>query len=123
MSRLDDKLYYFAKITIEAETPLVLASGKSGNLFDVELVRDANGLPAIPGTTLTGIIRHAVARKNKELTEKIFGSIKDNSDRNVSAFECSWGYVHNSLNSCTKDFLLEAKIKEDLILKELQLMI
>lgn len=119
MSRLEDRLYYFAKITIEAETPLVLASGKSGNLFDVELVRDANGLPAISGTTLTGIIRHAVSRKNKELAEKIFGSINDKADRNVSAFECSWGYVHNSSNSCTKDFLLEAKIKEDSILKEL----
>lgn len=119
MSRLEDKLYYFAKITIEAETPLVLASGKNGNLFDVELVRDANGLPAIPGTTLTGIIRHVVSRKNRELAEKIFGSIKDNSDRNGSAFECSWGYIHNSSNIYTKDFLSEEKIKEDLILKEL----
>lgn len=119
MSRLEDKLYYFAKIMIEAETPLVLASGKSGNLFDVELVRDANGLPAIPGTTLTGIIRHAVSRKNKELAEKVFGSIKDNSDRNVSAFECSWGYVHNSLNSCTKDFIQKKEIENDSILEEL----
>lgn len=119
MSRLEDRLYYFAKITIEAETPLVLASGKSGNLFDIELIRDANGLPAISGTTLTGIIRHAVSRKNNELAEKIFGSIKDNSDRNVSAFECSWGYVHNSSNSYSKDFIPKEKIEDDSVLSEL----
>lgn len=119
MSRLKDKLYYFAKITIEAETPIVLSSGINGVLFDNELVRDANGLPAIPGTTLTGIIRHSVARKNKELAEKVFGSINENADRNVSAFECSWGYVHNSHNKMEKNFLPNSKIEKDPILKKL----
>lgn len=119
MSRLKDKLYYFAKITIEAETPIVLSSGINGVLFDNELVRDANGLPAIPGTTLTGIIRHSVARKNKELAEKVFGSINENADRNVSAFECSWGYVHNSHNKMEKNFLPNSKIEKDSILKKL----
>lgn len=119
MSRLEEKIYYFAKVTIEAETPLVLASGKSGNLFDIELVRDANGLPAIPGTTLTGLIRHGISKENKELAEKIFGSINDNVDRNASAFECSWGYVHDSSNNCKKDFIPNEKIKNDSILNEL----
>lgn len=119
MSRLEDRFYYFAKITLEAETPLMLASGKSGIFFDVELVRDANNLPAIPGTTIVGLLRHSISQKHPELVDSLFGQINDSRKRNISALECSWAYVHDSNNKYHKSFIPREQISKDSILKEL----
>ena len=119
MSRLDNTLYYYAEVTIEAQSPLVLASGKSGNFFDVELVRDANGLPAIPGTTLAGILRHSFqSEKGEKCAEQIFGYQKEN-EGNSSSLEVSWAYVHDSKNKYHKSFYTKDNIDKDRILKEL----
>lgn len=119
MSRENKKYYYYAEITIEAATPLVLASGKAGNFFDVELVRDANGLPAIPGTTIAGILRHAVLeRKDKKIESQLFGYQNEN-DGCSSSLEVSWAYVHDSKNKIHKSFYLKSEIEDDPILKEL----
>ena len=120
MSRLNDSLYYYAEVTIEAVSPLVLASGKDGNFFDVELVRDANGLPAIPGTTIAGILRHAVQKeKGETVAKQIFGSMDSKADRNSSALETSWAYVHDSKNCAHKFFYPREEIEKDSILNEL----
>lgn len=119
MSRLDNKYYYYAKVTIEALSPLVLASGKSGNFFDVELVRDANGLPAIPGTTIAGILRHAVQKeKGEEIANQLFG-YQCRKDGKSSSLEVSWGYIHDSNNGIHKSFYSKEEIEKDAILKEL----
>ena len=119
MSRLNEKLYYFASITIEAVSPLVLASGKSGNFFDVELVRDANGLPAIPGTTLAGILRHALQKeKSVDFANKIFG-YQNRNDGKSSQLEVSWAYIHDSKNLIHKSYYSKDAIEQDPILKEI----
>lgn len=121
-SRLDEKLYYYAEITVEALSPLVLASGKSGNFFDVELVRDANGLPAIPGTTIAGILRHAVQELNGKnginVANELFG-FQNGDEGRRSSVEVSWAYVHDSENKYHKSFYPREKIEKDLILNEL----
>lgn len=119
MNRENKKYYYYAEITIEAATPLVLASGNTGNFFDVELVRDANGLPAIPGTTIAGILRHAVLeRKGKDIEARLFGFQNEN-DGFSSSLEVSWAYVHDSKNKIHKSFYSKTEIEDDSILKEL----
>ena len=119
MSRLNENLYYYAEVTIEAVSPLVLASGKSGNFFDVELVRDANGLPAIPGTTIAGILRHALQEElGKERTDKVFG-YQTRKNGISSSLEVSWAYVHDSKNCIHKSFYSRDDIEKDSILKEL----
>ena len=119
MNRLNKNLYYYAEVTIEAVSPLVLASGKSGNFFDVQLVRDANGLPAIPGTTIAGILRHAFQEElTKEDAEKIFG-YQTKKNGVSSSLEVSWAYVHDSKNCIHKSFYSRDDIKNDSILNEL----
>lgn len=57
------KLYafrYLARIVLQAETPLSIGSGESNIQTDSPVIRDINGLPFIPGTSLAGILRHAV---------------------------------------------------------------
>lgn len=67
-----------ARVTIEAETPLAIGSGKKSILTDATINRDANDLPFIPGTTLAGLIRHAI---DEELAERLMGFIKKKNDK------------------------------------------
>jgi CRISPR/Cas system CSM-associated protein Csm3 (group 7 of RAMP superfamily) len=119
MSRFNEKFYYYADITIEALSPLVLASGKTGIFFDVELVRDANGLPAIPGTTIAGILRHAIQKeKGNDFVNKLFG-YQNKTDGKSSRLEVSWAYVHDSKNCIHKSYYSKEAINQDPILKEI----
>ena len=48
--------WHVVRVTLQALSPLSCASG-IGELSDVALVRDANGLPMIPGATLQGLLK------------------------------------------------------------------
>ena len=49
---------FLARIIIEAKTPLNIGSGVKGIKSDSLVLRDINGLPFIPGTTIAGLLRH-----------------------------------------------------------------
>lgn len=49
-----------ARIIIEAKTPLNVGSGNKGIKSDSLVLRDINGLPFIPGTTIAGLLRHTL---------------------------------------------------------------
>ncbi len=51
---------YLARIVLEAKTPLFAGSGESSLLSDAIVQRDAYGFPMIPGTSLAGVLRHAI---------------------------------------------------------------
>lgn len=55
---------FLARVVIQAETPLVIGSGSKNFLTDAEILKDFNGLPYIPGTTLSGIVRHTYDMEN-----------------------------------------------------------
>ena len=67
-----------ARVTIEAATPLAIGSGKKSILTDATINRDANDLPFIPGTTLAGLIRHAI---DEDLADRLMGFIKKKNDK------------------------------------------
>ncbi len=81
MSRNFDKRL-LARIIIEAETPLIIASGNKNELTDAEILRDVNGLPYIPGTSIAGVIRHSI---DTELADRFFG--EDDSNGNPHGSE------------------------------------
>lgn len=70
---------YIARIIIEAETPIAVGSGTKNLTKDRPVAKDANGLPYIPGTSLAGVLRHAIyahaAENNLDLDrlDDIFG--------------------------------------------------
>ena len=66
---------YLLRIILEASTPLQIGSGEKGIKTDSLVVRDVNGLPFIPGTTLAGLIAHSLG----EGKEKIMGSQENGS--------------------------------------------
>ncbi|OQX77915.1 MAG: hypothetical protein B6D61_06455 [Bacteroidetes bacterium 4484_249] len=51
---------YIARIVLEAETPLFVGSGESTLLTDAIVQKDIHGFPMIPGTSLAGVLRHAL---------------------------------------------------------------
>src|SRR5574344_20880 len=78
----DKSLYrycFISRIVIEAVTPLAVGSGDKDIITDARVAKDVNGLPYIPGTSLAGIIRHAVGENNSE--SHIWGFQKRNGGR------------------------------------------
>ncbi len=73
---------YIARIVLEAETGLFVGSGEASLLKDALVQKDVHGLPMIQGTSLTGVLRHALEdndKSNKELWNDIFGFQKPKS--------------------------------------------
>lgn len=67
---------YIARIILEAETGLFVGSGKSSLMKDALVQKDVHGLPMIQGTSLTGVLRHALEEndtKKSEVWNDIFG--------------------------------------------------
>ena len=57
MNRLQRSVLHIARFTLEARTALSIGTGGPDGTYDHPIVRDANGLPAIPGTSLAGVLR------------------------------------------------------------------
>ena len=75
MTQFNNQYRYLAQITIEATTPLQIGSGEKGIKTDSLVVRDVNELPFIPGTTLAGLIAHALGKGK----ENLMGSLQEGS--------------------------------------------
>ena len=50
---------FLARVVIEAATPLAVHSGEKNFLTDAVVMKDVNGLPYIPGSSIAGVLRHA----------------------------------------------------------------
>lgn len=67
---------YIARIVLEAETGLFVGSGEASLLKDALVQKDIHGLPMIQGTSLTGVLRHALEDNDPEkstIWKEIFG--------------------------------------------------
>ena len=62
-----------ARVLVEAATPLAVGTGESNILTHSEVIVDVNGLPYIPGTSLTGVIRNTI--KDAPAVDRVFGRV------------------------------------------------
>lgn len=95
--------FYSALITLECQTPLSIKSDESDLTIDTRLVRDANGYPIIPGTSIAGVLRSIaseMANQEKNSTEvaKLFGQAENKDTDSPSQIQVSFGFVHNANN-------------------------
>lgn len=51
---------YIARIKVKATTPLFVGSGAASLITDSLVMKDHYGLPMIPGTSLSGVLRHSL---------------------------------------------------------------
>ena len=72
MEQENNRYVHLARVVVEADTPIAIGTGREDIVTDAPVVRDVNGLPYIPSTSLTGVIRHAL-RIGKEDKNVVFG--------------------------------------------------
>lgn len=107
MSTAQWPVLHVARLTLETLTPLSVSTGSPDGVFDTALVLDANGLPALPGTSLAGVLRQACrAGSGQETTERLFGYQKRGNDAAPSRVQVSWGCIQDSTGKPVEGLLL-----------------
>lgn len=79
MEKVKYQYRFIARIVLEAKTPLVIGSGNKDIYTDATIAKDVNGLPYIPGTSIAGVVRHALGLTDKE--DNFFGYQKGEKGR------------------------------------------
>jgi CRISPR/Cas system CMR subunit Cmr4 (Cas7 group RAMP superfamily) len=89
-------LIQIARVVVETEGPISIGSGETDVFFDMPIVRDANNLPYLPGTSVAGVLRHLLSPHFDEPTlEEVFG-IQRGSDGQVARLIFSSGHLIGS---------------------------
>lgn len=110
--------FHLARFVLEAETAFAVNSGLRDGAFDSVIVKDANGLPTIPGTSLAGVLRHHYAALiGQREADSLFGFM-DKDEGEASRLHISWGYIHNSHNQAVEGICY--KLEQDPLLERLQ---
>lgn len=88
---------YVLRATVEFTTPFLIGAGREGDFSDAIFVADANGLPAIPGSSLAGVLRSAFRDhvKDTERENRLFG-FQNGAEGSGSRLLVSWGCIHDS---------------------------
>ena len=100
-----------ARIVLEAVSPLSVASGRASLRFDTAVVRDANDLPTIPGSSLAGVLRHLYTEAHGEAAARaLFGYAHQQGENEredaPSRLSVSWGAVLDSEGRAVEGLLL-----------------
>jgi CRISPR/Cas system CSM-associated protein Csm3 (group 7 of RAMP superfamily) len=99
---------YIARFVVEAQTALFVGSGEASLLKDALVQKDHNGLPMIQGTSLMGVIRHALedANPNSNIWDDLLGyQNKDNNEGKGSRIIISSAYMLISKNNIANGLL------------------
>ena len=107
---------YMARVTIEFMTPFHVGSGREDDVADAAVVRDANGLPALPGSSLVGVIRSAYAKlAGESASDDVFGFQKGH-DGSGSRLRTSWGCIHDASDTPVESVVKEDRWRSDAVL-------
>lgn len=91
---MSEMMRHCARVSLEMTGPFLVGSGELDDFVDAMPVVDARDLPAIPGTSLAGILRHAYGTAFGETdTNSLFGGA--GVDGNGSRLWVSWAHIHN----------------------------
>ena len=119
---LQNPLRFVARVGIEFETPFIIGGGSDDLFFDDVFVADVNGLPALPGSSLAGILRHAWVEAGHGDGNGLFGYQKGDKGQG-SRLSVSWGCIHGSQNRPVEGILYDhLTIATDPVLSEARLM-
>lgn len=100
------KHFYLARFTLETVTPLSITAGGADGVFDVTLVRDANDLPALPGSAIAGVMRHLYWDiYGCEPMADVFG-YQERDEGSPSRLHLSWGAIQDSQGKPVEGLLL-----------------
>jgi len=111
--------FYIARLVLETRTPLSISAGRGDGVFDTVLVRDVNSLPALPGSSIAGVLRHLYQYNYADQsTQALFGSADLNHER-PSQVHVSWGCLHDSHNQPIEGLILDQyRLMDDPLLSD-----
>ena len=128
---------HLLRVTIEAASPVSLGSGdvievsrqrkgergpeaRKETTNSTALVRDANGLPTIPGSTLQGLLHHRYRDEHGDvLARKLFG-YADGTDGDAGRLVVGFGTVHGQNDQAVAGLIVDAaRISDDPVLLRL----
>lgn len=115
---MSGEILHLARVTLKALSPISLGSGEPSSLSDVLLFRDANGLPALPGSSLQGALRHLWAEVGGADDAALFG-YEQEQNRNGQAGRLIFGFgaVHDSHDKAVVGRIMPGEIEADTVLR------
>lgn len=94
----DKPIFHYVRVVLEAVTPHGIQSGRGDATHDVLLVRDCNNLPALPATSIAGVLRHLYTQEYGEAcANQVFGFMQGDSG-SPSSIQFTWGLIHDQNN-------------------------
>uniref|UniRef100_UPI004048D9C0 RAMP superfamily CRISPR-associated protein n=3 Tax=Pseudomonadati TaxID=3379134 RepID=UPI004048D9C0 len=95
-----DQYRLLALVELEALSAHGVFTGHGEGTKDNQLVRDANGLPALPSSSVAGVLRHAIsALYGHETAEELFGFANGDQGK-ISKIALSWALALDSKGKC-----------------------
>jgi len=118
-----------SEVCIELVTALHIGSGEASFESDADVIRDYNGLPAIPGTSLQGVLRAAFesyygVADTGQLTSLFgyAGTAGGQGDKEAGGrggrLWASWASIHNSFNEPQRGRITLAEVRSDAVLRD-----
>lgn len=109
--------YYLLKVVLEAQSAHAIHTGHGDTTHDSLVVRDANGLPTLSGTSLAGVLRHQYHQQfGQQNAKALFGYAKGADGQN-SWLNVAWGLVHNSQNQPQEGLQTEDQLNDPILQK------
>lgn len=71
---------YLAKIVLEADCPFNISTGRDNLETQSPAIRDINGLPYLPSSSIAGVLRHAIG---EEAASTFFGSLETDAGSRI----------------------------------------
>lgn len=113
-----------ARISIEFTSTFAVGTGRGDSLHDAVCVTDANGLPALPGTSIAGVLRSVMSSEDESYARDLFGyqptKRGEQASGSASRLEVSWAVVHDAKNRPVAP-LRAATDTDDAVLRHLRL--
>ncbi|MDI7268309.1 MAG: RAMP superfamily CRISPR-associated protein, partial [Myxococcota bacterium] len=92
-------VFELGRVTIEMKTPLTIGTGGGDDLRDAVCVTTPDGIPTIPGSSIAGALRHALAPAGKLESDdgirSLFG-FQEKSEGASSRLRVSWAQAHGA---------------------------
>ncbi len=109
---------YVMRGTIQFTTPFIIGAGQTDDVADAIFVSDANGLPAIPGSSLAGVLRSVFREKvpSKGKENSLFG-FQEKDKGEGSRLSVSWGCIHDSTDVPVEGLAAPERLADPVLIK------
>lgn len=107
-------IFHLLKVTLEAKSAHAIHTGHGDTVHDSLVMRDANDLPTLAGSSLAGVLRHEYQEQYGEQAAKSLFGYANGQEGQTSWLNVTWGLVHNSQNQAQEGLLTPEQLNDPL---------